>query len=71
MKFLLKENQMNRSQGNGNKTLSVAGKNNLMAAPHKYHLHSSAVDKHAAISSNTLSSNKELTNLAYFYSLEG
>ena len=71
MKFLLKENQMNRSQGNGNKILTVAGKNNLMAPPHKYHLHSSAVDKHAAISSNTLSSNKGLTNLAYFYSLEG
>ena len=71
MKFLLKENQTNRSQGNGNKTLTVADKNNLMAPPHKYHLHSSAVDKHAAISSNTLSSNKELTNLAYFYSLEG
>ena len=38
MKFLLKENQTNRSQGNGNKILTVAGKNNLMAPPHKYHL---------------------------------
>ena len=38
MKFLLKENETNRSQGNGNKILTVAGKNNLMAPPHKYHL---------------------------------